>query len=90
MNNQEILIIILIIVLFVLKFYKLSENFDVNNISCTSNPLNSNCSCPPVAPSQIVFGKFPMNYSQTSPYLYSCVSNDIQEPSTNVYPNPPE
>jgi hypothetical protein len=90
MNNQEILITILVVVLVIFKFYKFVENFESNDFPCTSNPMNSNCTCPSDAPSQRVIGKFPMNYGQTSPYLYSCVSNSVAEPNTNVYPNPPE
>ena len=90
MNNQEILITILVVVLVIFKFYKYVENFESNDYPCTSNPTNSNCTCPADSPSQRVIGKFPMNYGKTSPYLYSCVSNNVQEPNTNVYPNPPE
>jgi hypothetical protein len=90
MNNQEILIITLIIVLVIFKFYRFVENFESNDYPCTSNPTNSNCTCPPDAISQRVLGKYPMNYGLSAPYLYSCVSNSVQEPKTNVYPNPPE
>ena len=90
MNNQEILITILVVVLVIFKFFNFVEGFDTNNYPCVSNPSNSNCTCPTEFPSQRVLGSFPMNYGQTSPYAYSCVSNNIPEPNTNVYPNPPE
>lgn len=90
MNNQEILITVLVIVLVIFKFFKITEGFDVNNYPCATHPSNSNCTCPTDAPSQRVLGKFPMNYGEKSPYAYSCVSNSVEEPSTNVYPNPPE
>jgi hypothetical protein len=90
MNNQEKLVLILVVVLVILKITNFTEGFDVNNYPCVSNPTNSNCTCPTDSPSQRVLGKFPMNYGQTAPYLYSCVSNKVAEPDTNVYPNPPE
>lgn len=90
MNNTEILIVVLIVVLIVFKYYNSRENFNVNNYPCEENPNNSNCTCPSEFPSQRVLGKFPMNYGKTSPYVYSCVSNSVREPNTNVYPNPPE
>ena len=85
MNNQEILITILVIAIVIFKFFKITENFDSNNFPCTIHPTNSNCSCPSEAPSQMVLGKFPMNYGNDSPYLYSCVSNSVPEPNTNLY-----
>ncbi len=90
MNNQEFLIVLLIAVLVIFKFYKFVEGFDSNDYPCINNPTNSNCTCPTEAPVQKVFGKFPMNYGSNSPYLYSCVSNSSVEPNTNVFPNPPE
>lgn len=90
MNNQEILITILVVVLVIFKFYKFVENFESNYFSCESNSNNSNCTCSTNSPSQRVIGKFPMNYGLTAPYTYSCVSNNVPEPNTNVYPNPPE
>ncbi len=90
MNNQEILILVLLAILVITKFFNFRECFDSNDFPCATNPTNSNCTCPPNASSQIVFGKFPMNYGKTSPYLYSCVSKGVEEPNTNVYPNPPE
>lgn len=90
MNNQEFLITILVVALIIFKFYKFIENFESNDFPCVSNPTNSNCTCPSESPSQKVIGKFPMNYGLTAPYLYSCDSNKVIEPNTNVYPNPPE
>ena len=90
MNNQEILITILVVVLVIFKFVKFVEGFDSNYYPCVSNPTNSNCTCPSYSPSQRVLGNFPMNYGQTSPYLFSCVSSNVPEPNTNAYPNPPE
>lgn len=90
MNSQEILITVLVVVLVIFKFYKFVEGFDSNYYPCVSNPSNSNCTCPSDSPSQRVLGNFPMNYGQTAPYAYSCVSNSVSEPNTNVYPNPPE
>jgi hypothetical protein len=90
MNNQEILITVLIVVLVIFKFFKITEGFDSNNYPCATYPSNSNCSCPTDVPSQRVLGNFPMNYGVNSPYTYSCVSNSVQEPNTNVYPNPPQ
>lgn len=90
MNNQEIFITILVVVLIIFWSTKSVEGFNSNNFPCISNPTNSNCTCSIDTPSQRVLGKFPMNYGKTSPYLYSCVSNNVKEPDTNVYPNPPE
>lgn len=90
MKSKEILITILIVLLVFIKYCNFIEGFESDNFPCDSNPTNSNCTCPVDSPSQIVVGKFPMNYGQTSPYLYTCVSKTIQEPNTNVYPNPPE
>lgn len=90
MNNQEILIIVLVIVLIIAKFVKSNEGFNSNNYPCASHPNNSNCTCPTSDPSQRVLGDFPMNYGKNSPYTYSCVSNTVPEPNTNVWPNPPE
>jgi len=90
MNNQEILITILVIVLFIFKFNKFVEGFDTNYFPCVSNPTNSNCTCPNDSSSQRVLNNFSMNYGQTSPYLYTCVSNTIPEPNTNVYQNSSE
>ena len=90
MKNQEIFITILIVALVLMKFFNFVEGFESNNFPCVSNPSNSNCTCPTDAPSQRVIGKFPMNYGQTAPYAYSCVSKSVPEPNTNVYPNPPE
>lgn len=95
MKNQEIFITVLIVALVLMKYFNYvegfeSNNFELNNYPCTSHPNNSNCTCPTDSPSQRVIGKFPMNYGQTSPYLYSCVSNSVPEPNTNVFPNPPE
>jgi hypothetical protein len=90
MNNKEKLVLVLLLVLIIVKILNSREDFGTNNYPCVSNPTNSNCTCPSEAPSQTVFGKFPMNYGKTSPYLYSCVSDKVSEPPTNVYPNPPE
>lgn len=90
MYNQEILITILVVSLVIFKFFKIVEGFDLNNYPCVTHPFNSNCTCPVEAPTQRVLGKFPMNYGYNSPYVYSCISNKVPEPSTNVYPNPPE
>lgn len=90
MINQDFFILILIIILVIFKFFKVTEGFDSNNYPCQTHPTNSNCTCPPNASSQRVLGDFPMNYGDKSPYLYSCVSKNVPEPNTNVYPNPPE
>jgi hypothetical protein len=90
MNSQEILITLLVVVLIIFKFYNFVEGFDSNYYPCTSNPSNSNCTCPSDSPSQRVFGNFPMNYGQNAPFAYSCVSNNVSEPNPNAYPNPPE
>jgi hypothetical protein len=90
MNNQEFLITLLVITLFIFKFFNNTENFETNDYPCILYPTNSNCSCPPDANTQRILGDFPMNYSKKSPYLYSCVSPNIKEPDTNLYPNPPE
>ena len=87
MNNQEIFIVVLIVILVIMRFVKLSESFEVNNFPCDKNPLNSNCTCPVDAPQRVVLGQFPMNYGEKSPYVYTCVPPDAPEPSTTVWPN---
>lgn len=87
MNNQEILITVLVVALVIFKFFGVTEGFDTNNYPCTSNPNNSNCTCPTDSPSQRVLGQFPMNFGNKSPYLYSCVSNSVPEPNANPLPN---
>lgn len=89
MNNQEFFIVILIGVLIVLKFIGCKEGFEINDYPCATHPTNSNCTCPPEAPVQTIIGQFPMNYGENSPYVYTCVPKSGQEPSTNVFPNPP-
>ncbi len=91
MNNREILIVVLIVVLIVIKFYKYCEGFESNpnNFPCSKNPFNPNCTCPPDAPVQTILGEFPMNYGEKSPYFYTCVPKNSQEPNTNSWPNPP-
>ena len=90
MNNQKILVIVLVIVLVIFKFYNVVERFESNYFPCVSNPTNSNCTCPSESPEQRVLGNFPMNYGLTAPYLYSCVSKNVPQPETTVFPNPPE
>lgn len=87
MNNQEILIIVLIVILVVMRFGNFCEGFEVNDFPCDKHPLNSNCTCPANAPQRVVLGKFPMNYGEKSPYVYTCVPAEAQEPNTNVWPN---
>ena len=86
MNNKETFIFILIVFLILLELYKCNENFEStkNNLSCDSNPLNSNCSCPSNEPIQKVIGKFPMNYGLSSPYVYKCHQKSTRKPSTNI------
>jgi len=91
MNNQEILIIVLIAVLIVIRFFnKYFEPFTTEpaEMLCRDYPFNSNCNCPPDAPVQTVLGEFPMNYGEKSPYVYTCVPTSTSEPSTNLWPNP--
>ena len=88
MNNQEIFLLISLVVLIIIKYINSRENFELNNYPCVNHPRNSNCTCPTNVPSQRVLGEFPMNYGEKSPYSYNCVSNDVLEPSTNVYPSP--
>jgi hypothetical protein len=93
MNNQEVLILVLIVVLIVIRFYHgIFEQFETDPIPmlCKDYPLNSNCVCPPEAPVQTVLGQFPMNYGEKSPYVYTCVPSSAQEPETTIWPNPPE
>ena len=90
MTNQKILIIILIAILVIFKFFGCVEGFDSNNYPCATNSSNSNCTCPEKLDAQRVLGKYPMNYGNTSPYTYSCATGKETNPNTNVYPNPPE
>ena len=85
---EEILISILLMILLIFKFFKITEGFDSNNYPCNTYSTNSNCTCPNDTPSQRVLGKFPMNYGEKAPYSYNCVSNSVSEPDTNVYPYP--
>jgi hypothetical protein len=87
MNNQEIFIIVVIVILVIMRFVKLSEGFEVNNFPCDKNPLNSNCTCPTDAPQRVVLGQFPMNYGEKSPYVYTCVPANAPEPPTTIWPN---
>lgn len=66
------------------------ENFELNpNYSvlanCDNQPLNSNCFCEPDKTKQKILGDFPMNYGQTSPYVYTCVDKNTLEPKTTLY-----
>jgi len=93
MNNQEILILTLIFVLIIIFLYKgLYESFESNQqvMLCKDYPLNSNCVCPAETPVQMVLGKFPMNYGEKSPYIYTCVPKSTPEPNINLWSNPPE
>ena len=93
MNNQKILILVLIIVLIIVFFYAgLFESFETDPkiMLCKDYPFNSNCDCPVEAPVQTVLGQFPMNYGETSPYVYTCVPRTAQESPTDLWTNPPE
>ncbi len=90
MNNQEIFIIVIIVVLIIMKFYNFGEGFEgmnMNDFPCDKYPLNSNCTCPIDAPQKVVLGKFPMNYGEKSPYVYTCVLSSDPEQSTTIWPN---
>ncbi len=89
MNNQIIFIIVSVVVLIVLKFFSRTENFELDDYPCATHPFNSNCTCPPDAPVQKVVGEFPENYGENAPYKYVCSPKSFEEPSTNVFPNPP-
>lgn len=91
MNNQEVFIVVLIIVLLIMSMTKCYEGFESNPnyYPCDTHPNNSNCTCA-LGTKPIVDGPYPKNYGQTAPYKYDCVSNYVQEPDTNVWPNPPE
>ncbi len=91
MNNQEVFIVVLIIILFIMSSHRWFENFesDINYYPCDIHPYNSNCTCK-VGTKQIIDGPYPINYNQVSPYKFDCVSNSVKEPETTVWPNPPE
>jgi hypothetical protein len=91
MENKDTFIIVLIIIFAILYFYVYkTEGFlsDPKTMSCDDYPLNSNCSCPTALPQQIVDGSFPMNYGQTAPYSYRCVSSSEPEPNTTLWSTP--
>lgn len=88
MKNQEIFIIFIIIVLFTMWFVNSREGFNIiNDYPCKKFPLNSNCSCPIEASQKVVLGQYPLNYSEKSPYVYTCVPSTTIEPNTNIWPN---
>lgn len=97
MTNKQIFIAILIISLLFLNTYckcnNESENFELNlarstSMSCDNQPLNSNCFCESEKTKQKILGDFPMNYGQTSPYIYTCVNKENIEPTTILYSTP--
>jgi hypothetical protein len=98
MINKQTFIAILIIVLLMLGSFckcekdseKESENFEINlnrstSMNCDNQPLNSNCICESEQTKQRIFGDFPMNYGQTSPYIYTCVNKNNVEPKTSLW-----
>lgn len=87
MNNIEFFVslLILIIVLIYINHRAQCENFTVNDFPCSIHPFNSNCTCPVEMSQRRIIGEFPLNYGETSPYKYVCVSQSVPEPKTTLW-----
>lgn len=100
MEKQEFFILVIILVLVIIRIvnFTFTDFFDnthnikthpnINYYPCDKHPNNSNCTCHANMTQQIIYKDFPINYTTSSPYNYTCVNSSSPKPSVNLFNNP--